>query len=72
MGAYQTAKFAVEGFSEVLANEYEFDYRTTFDVNLFGAIEIIRLILPDIRRQQRGTIVNVPSLRGIVSVGGKG
>ena len=39
---------------------------------MFGAVELIRLVLPGMRSRQRGTIVNISSLRGIVSVGGNG
>ena len=50
----------------------EADYRATFEVNFFGAVELIRLALPGMRSPQRGTIVNISSLRGIVSSEGNG
>ena len=59
-------------FWGAIEEQNEADYRTTFDVNLFGAVELIRLVLPEMRLQQGGTIVNISSLRGIVSVGGNG
>ncbi len=59
-------------FWGAIEEQNDADYRTTFYVNLFGAAEIIRLVLPGVRRQQRGAIVNISSLRGIVSVGGNG
>ena len=67
------------GSIDVLVNSAGTDFwgaieeqNETFDVSLFGAVELIRLVLPEMRLQRRGTIVNISSLRGIVSVGGNG
>jgi NAD(P)-dependent dehydrogenase (short-subunit alcohol dehydrogenase family) len=59
-------------FWGAIEEQDEADYRATFEVNLFGAVELIRLVLPAMRSQGRGTIVNISSLRGIVSAGGNG
>jgi NAD(P)-dependent dehydrogenase (short-subunit alcohol dehydrogenase family) len=40
------------------------DVRAQFDVNLFGAAELIRLVLPQMRERRSGTIVNVTSMGG--------
>lgn len=56
-------------FWGAIEEQDEADYRATFEVNLFGAVELIRLVLPGMRRLRRGTIVNISSLRGIVSSG---
>jgi short-subunit dehydrogenase len=38
--------------------------RALFEVNFFGTVEITRLLLPAMRRRQRGGIVNIGSLAG--------
>ncbi|MGS3182954.1 oxidoreductase [Aeromonas taiwanensis] len=38
--------------------------RAQFDVNVFGAVRLIQLVLPHMRARQTGTIVNITSMGG--------
>ena len=43
-----------------------------FDVNVFGPLRLIRSVLPSMRRQMSGHIINISSIGGIVSNPGLG
>jgi short-subunit dehydrogenase len=40
--------------------------KSLFDVNLFGVMRTTRAILPVMRRQKRGRIVNISSVMGLI------
>ena len=40
------------------------DYKTTFDLNLFGSFQLMRLAIPHMRSQGWGRIINIASIWG--------
>jgi NADP-dependent 3-hydroxy acid dehydrogenase YdfG len=82
----QAVKIAVEAFGrvDVLANiagqgslgaleEFSSEQiRKQFEVNFFGVLEMTREILPVMREQKSGHILNLTSIGGLVSFGGFG
>lgn len=55
------AGYAVYGAVEDTSEQ---DYRRQFDVNLFGVAEVTRAVLPTMRKQNSGHIINVSSVGG--------
>src|SRR5258707_2049234 len=55
-------------FLGAIEEQREEDYRAQFEVNFFGAVAMVRLVLPGMRRRQTGTIVNISSMDGIASL----
>jgi len=47
-------------------------YREQFDTNVFGLVRLCQLVLPGMRAQHAGTIVNVSSAAGLMGVPGTG
>ncbi|MGO4530563.1 SDR family oxidoreductase [Paenibacillus sp. 2TAF8] len=56
------AGFAVGGFIEEVSME---DWRRQIETNLFGLIAVTRTVLPVMREQKRGLIVNLSSVSGL-------
>lgn len=46
--------------------------RQAFDVNVFGALNVVRHALPQLRRQQAGHIINISSIAGLAPLSGWG
>jgi NAD(P)-dependent dehydrogenase (short-subunit alcohol dehydrogenase family) len=59
-------------FLGAIEEQREEDYRALFEVNFFGAVAMVRLVLPGMRRRQSGTIVNMSSMDGIASLPANG
>ncbi|MGG0205959.1 oxidoreductase [Bacillus mycoides] len=61
------AGYANGGFVEEVPVE---EYRKQFETNLFGAISITQLVLPYMREQKNGKIINISSISGQVGFPG--
>lgn len=48
------------------------DMRRQFAVNVFGAVAVIKAVLPHMRRRRSGRIVNITSMGGIITLPGLG
>ncbi len=44
------------------------EMRNAFDTNFFGAIDVIKAVLPQMRKQQSGLIINVTSIAGYMGL----
>jgi NAD(P)-dependent dehydrogenase (short-subunit alcohol dehydrogenase family) len=61
------AGMALGGFCEEISLD---DYRRQFETNLFGLISVTQAVLPALRMQQFGTIINVSSISGRIGFPG--
>ncbi|KGX84982.1 SDR family oxidoreductase [Pontibacillus litoralis] len=61
------AGYAGAGFCEEIKVE---DYRNQFETNVFGVMAVTQAVLPKMRAQQRGNIINVSSISGRVAFPG--
>ncbi|MGH7738849.1 MAG: SDR family oxidoreductase [bacterium] len=63
------AGFVMAGFLEDLSDA---EFTSQFETNVFGLLRVTRAVLPTLRRQGWGTIVNIGSISGRVSFPGLG
>ena len=56
------AGYGIGGSIEELSDA---ETRTNFDVNVFGTLNVIRQVLPSMRKQGSGHIINISSIAGI-------
>ena len=61
------AGYGIGGAVEELSMD---EIRQCFDVNLFGTIHVIRAVLPQLRRQRSGHIINIASIAGFAAATG--
>ncbi|MBC3539050.1 SDR family oxidoreductase [Rufibacter sediminis] len=57
------AGYSLVGSMEEVTDE---EFRKTMDVNLFGTVNVIRAVMPYLRKQQSGHIINISSNAGYV------
>ncbi|RKR89078.1 short-subunit dehydrogenase [Micromonospora pisi] len=48
------------------------EVREQYDINVFGLLAVVRAVVPEMRRQRAGHIVNISSLLGIIGLHGYG
>ncbi|MCK8494075.1 oxidoreductase [Spirosoma sp. RP8] len=58
------AGYGIGGSIEELTDE---EARASFDVNVFGTLNVIRQVMPILRAQQSGHIINISSIAGITA-----
>jgi NAD(P)-dependent dehydrogenase (short-subunit alcohol dehydrogenase family) len=58
------------GFEGILEESPLEEIRRQFDVNVFGAVAMIKAVLPSMRKRRSGHIINVTSMGGIITVPG--
>lgn len=63
------AGYALRGALEEIADE---KVRRMFDVNVFGALRMIRAVAPPMRKQRAGRIINLSSIAGKLSTPANG
>jgi NAD(P)-dependent dehydrogenase (short-subunit alcohol dehydrogenase family) len=61
------AGYGIGGSVEELTDR---ETRDSFDVNVFGTLNVIRKAVPHLRRQQSGHIINISSIAGITANSG--
>ena len=65
--AVNNAGYGIGGSLEELSDE---ELRQSFDINVFGTINVIRNVLPHMRAQKSGHIINISSIAGFAATTG--
>jgi NADP-dependent 3-hydroxy acid dehydrogenase YdfG len=60
------------GYFGAIEESDETDVRSMFETNFWGLADVTRAVLPGLRKQRSGTIVNIASIGGLVSFPGVG
>jgi NAD(P)-dependent dehydrogenase (short-subunit alcohol dehydrogenase family) len=61
------AGFALGGFTEEIPLE---ELKRQFDTNVFGVVSVTQVVLPFMRNQKSGTIINMSSISGLIGFPG--
>jgi len=61
------AGYAAGGFAEEISLQ---DWRAQFDTNVFGLIAMTRAVLPSMRENRRGRIIQISSISGLIGIPG--
>jgi NAD(P)-dependent dehydrogenase (short-subunit alcohol dehydrogenase family) len=60
------------GYRAAVEEADDADVRQLFDTNLFGAVDMIKAVLPDMRAKRSGAILNISSIGARISPAGSG
>jgi NAD(P)-dependent dehydrogenase (short-subunit alcohol dehydrogenase family) len=60
------------GYRAAVEEADDADIRRLFDTNVFGAVNVIKAVLPDMRARRAGTILNVSSIGARITPAGSG
>jgi NAD(P)-dependent dehydrogenase (short-subunit alcohol dehydrogenase family) len=60
------------GYRAAVEEADDADIRRLFDTNVFGAVDMIKAVLPDMRAKRAGSILNISSIGARISPAGSG
>lgn len=56
------------GYQGLVENAEEVDVRDQFETNFIGVFKVIKAVLPYMKREKKGLIINVSSILGLISI----